>query len=118
MKAVIVGGIRTPFAKAGSDLKGLSAIELGKVAVREDLAREVGLATLPKTVPATTVSRQCTTANQAISDAANLIEAGVAEVVVAGGSESLSHIPIMVSEDLSDALVTASKAKTLGQRVT
>ena len=144
MKAVIVGGIRTPFAKAGTDLKSLSAIELGKVAVREvlartgvpgeavdqlvygtvvhdamapNIAREVGLATLPKTVPATTVSRQCATANQAISDAANLIEAGVVEVVVAGGSESLSHIPIMVSEKLSDILMAASKAKTLGQRV-
>jgi acetyl-CoA acyltransferase len=125
MKAVIVSGVRTPFAKAGTDLKPLSAIELGKVAVRElvarsglpgksvdqlvfgtvvhdpmapNIAREVGLATLPKTVPATTVSRACITGNQAIADAANLIDAGVAQVVIAGSAESLSHIPIMASK--------------------
>src|SRR6185436_16655702 len=39
MKAVIVSGVRTPFSKAGTDLKHLSAIELGKIAVRELLAR-------------------------------------------------------------------------------
>jgi acetyl-CoA acyltransferase len=144
MKAVIVGGIRTPFSKSGSDLKDLSAIELGKVAVREllarsgvpatavdqmvfgtvvhdphspNIAREVGLATLPKTVPATTVSLACATSNRAIADAANLIEVGVASVVVAGGAESLSRIPIMVSEKLSDILVSASKAKTFGERL-
>ena len=144
MKAVIVGGIRTPFSKSGSDLKDLSAIELGKVAVREllarsgvpaaavdqlvfgtvvhdphapNIAREVGLATLPKTVPAATVSLACATSNRAIADAANLIEVGVANVVVAGGAESLSHIPIMVSEKLSDILVSASKAKTFGERL-
>ena len=145
MKAVIVSGVRTPFARAGTDLKHLSAIELGKVAVREliarsgvpgesmdelvygtvvhdpmapNIAREVGLATLPKSVPATTVSRACITGSQAIADAVNLIEAGVAEVVVAGGAESLSHIPIMVSAKLADILMAASKAKTLGQRIT
>ena len=144
MKAVIVAGVRTPFAKAGTELRKLSAIDLGKVAVREllvcagvpaqavdqlvfgtvvhdplapNIAREVGLTTLPKSVPATTVSRQCATANQAITDAANLIEVGNAQIVVAGGSESLSHIPILVSEKLSDVLVALSKAKTFGERV-
>ncbi len=144
MKAVIVAGVRTPFAKASTELRKLSAIDLGKVAVREllacagvpaqavdqlvfgtvvhdplapNIAREVGLATLPKSVPATTVSRQCATANQAITDAANLIEVGNAQIVVAGGSESLSHIPILVSEKLSDILVALSKAKTFGERV-
>jgi acetyl-CoA acyltransferase len=144
MNAVIVAGCRTPFAKSGTAFKELTAIELGKLAVRElmersgvpgdavdqiiygtvvhdpmapNIAREVGLATLPKTVPATTVSRQCATAAQAITDAANLIAVGNANVVVAGGSESLSHVPILVSEKLSDVLVEASKAKTLARRV-
>jgi len=144
MKSVIVGGCRTPFLKAGTGFRELAAIDLGKLAVRElvdrtgvagdevdhlvygtvvhdphapNIAREVGLATLPRTVPATTVSRQCATANQAITDAANLIETGNAEVVIAGGAESLSHIPILVSEKLSNILVEASKARTLGERV-
>ena len=144
MRAVIIAGVRTPFTKAGSDLRTLSAIGLGKIAVREllarsefpsqavdqlvfgtvlhdplapNIAREVGLATLPKTVPATTVSRQCITANQAIADAANLIEVGTADVVIAGGAESLSHIPILVSGKLSTALVSVSKAKSFGARI-
>jgi acetyl-CoA acyltransferase len=144
VKAVIVAGCRTPFVKSGTTFKDLTAIELGKIAVREllarsgvpgasvdqlvygtvvhdpmapNIAREVGLATLPKTVPASTVSRQCATANQAITDAANLIETGNAEVVVAGGAESLSHVPILVSEKLSEVLVEASKAKSLSARV-
>ena len=144
MKSVIVAGVRTPFAKAGTVFQKMSAIDLGKLAVKEvldrsgvrgeevdhliygtvvhdphapNIAREVGLATLPMSVPATTVSRACATANQAISDAANLIEVGYADVVIAGGAESLSHVPIMVSDKLSEILVKASKARTLGSRV-
>jgi len=141
MKTVIVDGCRTPFCKAGTALQDLTAIELGKVAVREllaradlpgdevdelvygtvvhnphapNIAREVGLAVLPRTVPATTVSRACITANQAITDAVNLVETEQADVVVAGGAESLSHIPITVTDELSRILVGASKAKGLG----
>lgn len=144
MDAVIVAGVRTPFARAGTEFKRLSAIDLGVLAVRElldrtglpgetvdqlvfgtvvhdahapNIAREVGLATLPHSVPATTVSRACATSNQAITDAANLIEVGYADAVVAGGAESLSHIPILVSERLSETLVSASKAKSVGARV-
>ncbi len=144
MKTAIVAGCRTPFARAGTTLRDLSAIDLGKHAVREvlaradvpgdavdhliygtvvhdphapNIAREVGLGTLPKHVPATTVSRACATANQAIADAVNVIEMGYADIVVAGGAESLSHIPIMVTDRLSQALVAASKAKTVGKRV-
>ena len=144
MKAVIVAGVRTPFTRAGTLFKDLSAIDLGTIAVRElldrsgipveevdqlvygtvvhdphapNIAREVGLATLPTSIPANTVSLACATANQAIADAANLIEVGYADVVVAGGAESLSHIPIMVSDRLSETLVTASKARSMGDRV-
>ena len=144
MKTAIVAGCRTPFARAGSSLRDLTAIDLGKHAVREvlarsdvpgesvdqlvygtvvhdprapNIAREVGLGTLPKGVPATTVSRACATANQAITDGVNLIEMGYADVVVAGGAESLSHIPIMVTDKLSRALVAASKARTARGRV-
>lgn len=144
MKTAVVAGCRTPFARAGTVFKDLSAVDLGRLAVQEalaradvpgdavdqlvfgtvvhdphapNIAREVGLATLPKSVPATTVSRACATANQAIADAVNLIELGYADIVVAGGSESLSHIPILVSDNLSQALVAASKAKTARRRL-
>jgi acetyl-CoA acyltransferase len=144
MKTVIVAGARTPFTKAGTSLKELTAVELGKLAVRglldrsglpgeevdhliygtvvhdpraPNIAREVGLGTLPKSVPATTVSRACATSNQAITDAVAMIEMGYADAVVAGGAESLSHVPILVSDELSSILVEVSKAKTIGQRV-
>lgn len=144
MKTAIIAGCRTAFMRSGTSIADLSAIELGKVAVRDalarsglkgeevdhlvygtvvhdtqapNIAREVGLAVLPKTVPAVSVSRACTSANQAITDGALMIEAGQADVVVAGGAESLSRIPITVSDRLSKRLVAASKGKTLGKRL-
>lgn len=144
MKTAIVAGSRTPFARSGSVFAGLSAIDLGKSAVRDalarsglsgdrvdhlvygtvvhdtrspNIAREVGLAVLPKHVPAVSVSRACTSANQAITDGAQMIEVGHADVVIAGGAESLSRIPITVSETLAKSLVAASKGKTVGQRL-
>lgn len=143
MRTAVVAGCRTPFSRSGTDLRNLTAIELGKIAVRElmmrsevagedvdhliygtvvhdpkapGIAREVGLGVLPKTVPAATVSRACTSANQAISDGMNLIHQGYAHIVVAGGAESLSHIPITVSDRLAKTLISASKAKTLRER--
>jgi acetyl-CoA acyltransferase len=143
MKTAIIAGCRTPFTRSGSDLVDVSAIELGKVAVRDalarsglapdqvdhlvygtvvhdpqapNIAREVGLAVLPKDVPAYSVSRACTSANQAITDGVLMIETGQAGVVIAGGAESLSHIPITVSDRLSKTLVAASKGKSLKQR--
>ena len=144
MNTAIVDGCRTAFSRSGSVFTDLSAIELGKVAVRDalarsglkgddvdhlvygtvvhdtqapNIAREVGLAVLPKAVPAVSVSRACASANQAITDATQMIEVGQADVVIAGGGESLSRIPITVSDRLSKTLVTASKGKTLGQRL-
>ena len=144
MKTAIISGCRTPFAKSGTHFARLTAIELGRHAVREllarteippemvdhlvygtvvhdpqapNMAREVGLATLPKDIPAVTVSRACASANQAISDGVNLIESGYADVVIAGGAECLSRIPILASDRLARTLVSASRAKTLGARL-
>jgi acetyl-CoA acyltransferase len=144
-RVAIVDGVRTPFAKAGTTLRALSAIELGKLAVSElihrtdldpatvdllvfgtvipsvlapNIAREVALMPLlPKGVQAFSVSRACASANQAITDAADQVALGHAEVAIAGGAESLSNVPILHSRGFSDALVAASKARTLTQRV-
>ncbi|MHB1297075.1 MAG: acetyl-CoA C-acyltransferase FadI [Gemmatimonadaceae bacterium] len=144
-RIAIIEGVRTPFAKAGTTLRGLSAIELGKLAVSElihrsdldpatldllafgtvipsvlapNIAREISLMPLlPKGVQSWSVSRACASANQAITDAADQIALGHAMVAIAGGAESLSNVPILHSRGFSDALVAASKAKTLTQRV-
>jgi acetyl-CoA acyltransferase len=140
----VIAGSRTPFARSGTVFRDLTAIDLGKLAVRDavaragispeavdhlvygtvvhdvrapNIAREVALGTLPVDVPAYTVSRACASANQAIADAAQMIELGQAEVVVAGGAESLSHIPILVGDRLAAALVKASKSKSVGGRI-
>ena len=144
-RVAIVAGVRTPFAKAGTALKSISAIELGKLCVAEllqrtnldgkevqalvfgtvipsvlapNIAREVSLLPqLPKGVQAFTVSRACASANQAITDAADQIALGHLDVAIAGGSESLSNIPILHSERFSETLLLASKAKSLPQRL-
>ncbi len=144
-RVAIIDGVRTPFAKAGTTLRALSAIDLGKIAVSElihrtdldpamidllvfgtvipsvlapNIAREIALMPLmPKGVQSWSVSRACASANQAITDAADQIALGHAETAIAGGSESLSNVPILHSRGFSDALVAASKAKTLTQRV-
>jgi acetyl-CoA acyltransferase len=144
-RVAIVAGLRTPFARSGTTLKSLSAIELGKRAVAEliqrseidgklvdavvygtvvpsvlapNIAREVSLLPmLPKGVQSFTVSRACASANQAITDGADQIVLGHADVVIAGGAESLSNVPILHSRGMSDALVSSSKAKTFGGRV-
>ena len=144
-RVAIVAGVRTPFAKAGTTLKQLTAIELGKLCVAEliqranldgkavdaivygtvvpsviapNIAREVSLMPmLPKGCEAYTVSRACASANQAITDAADQILLGHADVIIAGGAESLSNIPILHSRAMSEKLVSFNRARSAAQRV-
>jgi len=145
-RVAVIAGVRTPFAKSGTALKNLTAIELGKQCVAEllqrteldgeevdgivygtvvpsviapNIAREVSLLPLlPKGVEAVTVGRACASANQAVTDAADQIVLGHHDVVIAGGAESLSNVPILHSRTMSEKLVALSRAKSLGQRLT
>ena len=73
-------------------------------------AREVSLLPLlPKGVNAFSVSRACASANQAITDAADQIALGQLDVAIAGGSESLSNIPILHSQGMAEALVLGAQ---------
>jgi acetyl-CoA acyltransferase len=144
-RVAIVAGVRTPFAKAGTAFNSISAIDLGKLCVAEllqrtnldgkevqalvfgtvipsvispNIAREVSLLPLlPKGVQAYSVSRACASANQAITDAADQIALGHIDVAIAGGSESLSNIPILHAQGFAEALVLASKARSLPGRL-
>jgi len=144
-RVAIVAGVRTPFTRAGSAFKSISAIDLGKLCVAEliqrtnlsgkevealvfgtvipsvvapNIAREIALMPLlPKGVQAFSVSRACASANQAITDAADQIALGHIDVAIAGGAESLSNVPILHSQGFAEALVRASKAKSLGGRI-
>jgi acetyl-CoA acyltransferase len=144
-RVAVVAGIRTPFLRSGTDFKDMTAVELGSVAVREvvtradvdpkaidlviygtvvpsvsqpNIAREVLFgAGLPPAINAYSVIRACASSNQAVTDAAEKIALGLADVVVAGGAESLSDVPIQVTKKLRNRLLALSKAKTLGARL-
>lgn len=144
-RAVIAGGARTPFAKSGTALRRVTAVELGTAAVREAIARS-GLtpaeidtviignvacpadaanisrviavtAGLPESTPAHTVNRNCASGMEAIAQAAHLVATGQARVVVAGGVESMSNIPLLLSEDLKEILFAARRAKSWAGRM-
>src|SRR5687768_5881526 len=144
-RVAVVAGLRTPFAKSGTNYAQLSALDLGKLVVTElvqragidpaevqelvfgnvipsvkapNIAREVILGTgLPRRLPGYTVSKACASSNQAITAAADMIARGYADTVIAGGAESLSDVPILFSKNFSEALVTASKQKSIGGKL-
>ena len=144
-RPALVAGLRTPFARSGTAFKDVTAVQLARRVTQEllertalagrevdevafgqvvasvlapNVAREVSLLPqLPRTIPAVTMNRACASAGQAITYAADQITLGHADVVLAGGVESLSDIPILHSKRMTQILLDASKAKTLGQRV-
>ena len=144
-RAAVVAGLRTPFVKAGTDFKDLSAVDLGALVVNELVARS-GLAPkefdsvvfgqvipsptvtligremvlrsqLPRSVQAHTASRACATSIQTTTDAADQIQLGHSDCALVGGTESISDAPIFASHALAQALVELSRARSLGDRL-
>ncbi len=144
-RAAVIAGLRTPFVKAGTDFRDLSAIDLGALVVNELVARSglpVGTfdsvifgqvvpsklvtligremvlrSQLPRSVEAHTVARACATSLQAATSAADQIALGHSDCAIAGGAESISDAPIFASHRLAQKLVELSKARTLAQRL-
>ena len=123
-QAYIVDAVRTPVGKRNGGLSTVHPIDLAAhpmkalfertgidpAAVDEvifgcldqigpqamDIARNAWLAAgLPESVPGTTIDRQCGSAQQAVSFAAMAVRSGFADLVVAGGVQSMSRIPMM-----------------------
>jgi acetyl-CoA acyltransferase len=144
-RVAIVAGLRTPFTKAGTDLRAMRTVDLATAVVKElvartevpareitlcvygqvvpsldwlNIAREVVLrAGLPRTADAFSVSRACATSIQALTSAAEAIAGGQHDVAIAGGADSMSDVPLGVPKKLAAALVEAQKAKTLGAKI-
>ncbi|HMR49851.1 MAG TPA: acetyl-CoA C-acetyltransferase [Arachnia sp.] len=143
--AVVVGGNRTPFVKAGGayasasaqDLFtaaldglvarfGLSGAVLGEVAggavlkhSRDfNLTREsvLGSALSPLT-PAVDLAQACCTSLEATVYISNKIRLGQLDVGIAGGADSASDAPIVVTEGLRHAILAANRARSLGARL-
>ncbi len=139
-RIAIVDGIRTPFCKMGTSFNYLSAVDLGRIAFREliertaldvkhvdevilgcvgqpadaaNIARVVALLSgIPKTTPAFTVHRNCASGMESVIDAAIKIQAGEAECIMAGGTESMSNIPFFYTKEAVEIFMELSRAKT------
>jgi acetyl-CoA C-acetyltransferase len=122
--AVILSACRTPIGSFGGSLKDLSAADLGAVVIREamsranvdpkdvgdvimgcvlqagagmNVARQAALkAGVPKDVPAETVNRVCGSGLQAVVHAVEATRVGYTELIVAGGTESMSNAPYVL----------------------
>ncbi|MBK9001868.1 MAG: acetyl-CoA C-acyltransferase FadI [Myxococcales bacterium] len=144
-RVAVVAGLRTPFVKSGTAYKDLSALDLGKLVVAEllqraslapkqvqqvvygqvvpslvapNIAREIVLGTgMPRDIEAYSVSRACATSYQSTVNVAEAILAGTIDCGVAGGADSASDVPIAVSKKLAEALIAASRARSLGERI-
>lgn len=123
-KAVIVSGARTPIGNFGGSLSSLSAVELGRIAAVEaikragvsadliedvivgnilsaglgqNIARQIGIHSgVPVECPATTINQLCGSGLRAVMMAAQQIQLGEADVVLAGGTESMSNAPYLL----------------------
>src|SRR6266550_1835312 len=124
--SVIVAGARTPIGKLAGALAGFSAMDLGGFAIKaaleragvtpEDVdyvfmgqvlqagqgqitARQAAVnAGIPMTVPATTVNKVCLSGLNTIYLADQMIASGDADIVVAGGMESMTNAPYLLPE--------------------
>lgn len=123
-EVVIVGAARTPVGSFGGSLSKLSAIDLGVVAAKEAMkragvkpemvedvlignilsaglgqnpARQVAInAGIPETTPAMTINKLCGSGLRTVSMAAQFIMLGDADVILAGGTESMSNAPYLL----------------------
>ena len=139
----VVSGVRTPFAKAYGALADVPADELGRIALREavsrsglspgdvdevvfgnvagppesaNVSRVIALrAGIPQDRPAHTVNRNCASGMESIISAWQILREGRARVVVAGGTESMSQVPLLWRREMQEWLFEFRKAKWGGK---
>ncbi|PCJ56610.1 MAG: acetyl-CoA C-acyltransferase [Planctomycetota bacterium] len=140
-RIAIVDGVRTPFCRAGGIFNRISADDLGAAVVKELCSRHEGLVDqvdelifgnvaqpanaanvarvialkggLSKRVPAYTVHRNCASGMEAITTATSKIRAGEGDVYIVGGAESMSNIPLMFNQKMTDFFIQLMKSKSL-----
>jgi len=144
-RIAILGGVRTPFAKAGGGLSGHSAHDLGAFALKAaidrshvpvdridevvvgnvaqpgdaaNMARVCALkAGFPRSTPAMTVNRNCASGLEALATASERILAGRSEIVAVAGAESMSNIPLLFGDRMTALFGKLLRSKTLSQRL-
>ena len=141
----IVDGVRTPFAKMGTAFAETDAVELGRVAVAEllaktgmdpvtieevifgcvaqpadaaNIARVIALrAGIPDTVSAMTVHRNCASGFESVTQAAEKMMVGRGDVFMVGGTENMTLVPLLYNEATARKFMALARAKTMGQKV-
>ena len=141
----IVDGVRTPFAKMGTTLAACGADELGRTAAAavlartaldpalidevvfgcvgnpveaSNVARVIALrAGVPESVPAITVSRNCASGFEAITQASDKAANGRGDIFLVGGAESMSSYPLIYNASAVKKYAALGKAKTAGQKL-
>lgn len=144
-RVAIVTGVRSPFGKGGGVLKDYEADDLGAVVVRELLARspvppeeidelifgnvmappdKSNVARvlsvkggLPVSVPAYTVNRNCSSGMESIASGAQKILLGGADIIIAGGTESMSNFQVLFSKPAREYFMRLSKARGWKQKL-
>jgi acetyl-CoA C-acetyltransferase/acetyl-CoA acyltransferase len=144
-RIAIIAGFRSPMGKAGGVLKNLTAHDLGARIAKEvlirskvdlekideviignvaqpaeaaNVARVIALkAGIPESVPAFTVHRNCASGMEAMTTAMSKIQNGEAEIIFAGGVESMSNIPLFFGKKMTALFGNLMKAKTLSQKL-
>lgn len=142
---VFVDGVRTPFLMSGTEYSNLMSHELARHALlglvkktgispeivdyivygtviqevkTSNIGREAALsAGFSDKTPAHTVTMACISSNQGITTGIGLIAAGAYDVIVAGGVEFMSDIPIRHSRKMRSLMLKANKAKTPMQKL-
>jgi len=138
-RIAIVDGVRTPFIKSWTFFEDIPAHRLGAFCLREllelthlkpdsvdevilgavaqpveaaNVARVVSLcAGIPESKRAYTVSRNCASGFESVTSALEKIQGGLDEVVIAGGTESMSNMPLIFGKEITKILVRLNKAK-------
>ena len=141
----ILNGMRTPFCKAYGAMGDVHAVDLGTAAVvaalnktsvttddvdevvmgnvsgppdAANIARVIGLkAGIPQDRIAHTVNRNCASGMESILTAWQILREGRAKTVVAGGTESMSNIPLLVRRDAARLLMELGRAKSLSSKL-
>ncbi len=146
MKPVyIIDGKRSPHAKAGTDLKDVDAPFLGAYLVRHmmdntsipynevdevifgntgtpakypNISRVIALeAGLDKKTSAYSVHRNCASGMEAVSQAFMKIASGRCDVIIAGGVESMSQMPLIYNKEMTELFVNVMKSRTVSDKL-
>ena len=144
-RIAIIDGLRTPMCKSGGAFKNIEADDLGAYVVKElvartelplgeidefifgnvshpvhaaNISRVIALkSSLPTNLIAHTISRNCSSGMDAITSGIEKMLCGEAKVILAGGTESMSNIPLLYNKEMTNFFLKIFRAKTFPQRL-